>query len=143
PIAFGVDVIAISAVTGEGLDRLSRHVGDRATVALLGLSGAGKSTLVNRLIGRDLLATRDVRQDGRGRHTTTHRELVPLPGGGVVVDTPGLRELQLWESSAGLQETFEDVAELETGCRFANCAHETEPDCAVREAIRSGALPRE
>src|SRR6185437_9938202 len=113
------------------------------TAALLGSSGVGKSTLVNRLAGRELLATAELRRDGRGRHTTTHRELVLLPDGGLVLDTPGMRELQLWESPEGLAEAFSDVEELAGRCRFADCAHRTEPGCALREAIRTGALDPE
>jgi ribosome biogenesis GTPase len=142
-IAFGVGVHPVSAVTGEGLETLDAYLEAGRTVAFLGSSGVGKSTLINFLLGREQLATQEIRPDGRGRHTTSHRELILLPGGGLVVDTPGLRELQLWESSDGVQEAFEDVAELENRCRFADCAHETEPGCAVREAIRSGTLGRE
>ncbi len=101
------------------------------------------SSLINRLLGSEQLETKEIREDGRGRHTTTHRELLALPDGGLVIDTPGLRELQLWESSDGLTEAFDDVAQLEAECRFNDCGHETEPGCAVREAIRSGSLPAE
>jgi ribosome biogenesis GTPase len=142
-VAFGVPVHAVSAVTGEGLDELRPYVASGQTVALLGSSGVGKSTLVNRLVGEELLATQEIRADGRGRHTTTHRELVLLPDGGLVLDTPGLRELQLWDASDGVEQTFEDVAAIASGCRFADCAHEREPGCAVRAAIASGALPRD
>jgi len=141
-IAFGVDVLAVSAVTGEGLDGVLGRVTSGATVALLGLSGSGKSTLVNRLAGREVLQTQDVRQDGRGRHTTTHRELVPLPGGGLLIDTPGMRSVGLWEDDGdGLGQTFVDVQELAEGCRFSDCRHDGEPGCAVAAAVRSGALP--
>lgn len=142
-VAFGVPVHAVSGVTGAGLDELRAHVAPGRTVALLGSSGVGKSTLVNRLAGRELLATAEIRRDGRGRHTTTHRELVLLPGGGLVLDTPGMRELQLWESSEGLGEAFADVEELARRCRFTDCAHRTEPGCAIRGAIRSGSLDPE
>jgi ribosome biogenesis GTPase len=142
-IAFGVPVHAVSAVTGDGLDEVAGYAEGNRTVALLGLSGVGKSTLVNRLRGEDLLATQDVRSDGKGRHTTTHRELVPLPAGGVLLDTPGMRGLQLWDADEGLGETFGDVEELAAACRFADCAHEGEPGCAVMEAIRGGTLPQE
>jgi ribosome biogenesis GTPase / thiamine phosphate phosphatase len=141
-VALGVAVNAVSSVTGDGLEELEPYFESNQTVALLGSSGVGKSTLVNRLAGRELLATNDLRRDGRGRHTTTHRELVPLPGGGLVLDTPGLRELQLWESGEGLERAFEDIASIAARCRFNDCAHEREPGCAVREAIASGALPR-
>lgn len=141
-IAFGVPVHAISNVTGDGLDLVRSHLGHGRTIALLGSSGVGKSTLVNTLAGEELLATQSIREeDGEGRHTTTHRQLVLLPGGGLVLDTPGLRELQLWESSDGLAETFEDVEELAAQCRFSDCAHRTEPGCAVQAALEDGTLP--
>jgi ribosome biogenesis GTPase len=142
-IAFGVPVHAVSAVTDEGMDELRGYLERNRTVALLGSSGVGKSTLVNRLAGREVLATRELRADGRGRHTTTHRELVPLPGGGLVLDTPGLRELQLWEVGDGLDTAFEDLVSLATQCRFADCSHRSEPGCAVREALGAGTLSRE
>ena len=142
-VAFGVPIHAVSAVTGEGLDELRAHLGRGRTAALLGSSGVGKSTLVNRLAGEERLATAEIRGDGRGRHTTTHRELVLLPGGGLVLDTPGMRELQLWESADGLGEAFTDVETLASRCRFSDCAHRREPDCAIRDAIRRGELPAE
>jgi ribosome biogenesis GTPase len=143
-IAFGVDVHVTSGVTGEGLDALEPYLRRGRTVALLGSSGVGKSTLVNRLAGEELLATREVRaEDERGRHTTTHRELVPLPSGALLLDTPGMRELQLWDSSDGLDQAFADVAELVTQCRFSDCHHRTEPGCAVRAALADGTLPQE
>jgi ribosome biogenesis GTPase / thiamine phosphate phosphatase len=142
-IAFGVPVHAVSAVTGEAADELRRYLEDNRTVALLGSSGVGKSTLVNRLAGREVLETQEIRADGRGRHTTTHRELVLLPGGGLVLDTPGLRELQLWDVGEGLDTAFEDVGALATQCRFSDCGHKSEPGCAIREALRSGTLTRE
>ena len=123
-------VHTVSGITEEGLDALKPYLGRGQTVALLGSSGVGKSTLVNALAGREVLRTREVRSDGRGRHTTTHRELVPLPGGALLLDTPGMRELQLWEAPEGLAATFADVEELAAACRFADCAHETEPGCA-------------
>ena len=142
-VARGVDVHALSARTGEGLDAVRAHLGPGVTAALLGSSGVGKSTLVNRLVGEEVLETREIRDDGRGRHTTTRRQLVVLPGGGLVIDTPGLREVQLWEAEEGLDEAFEDVAELAAGCRFADCAHEREPGCAVRAALEDGRLAPE
>jgi ribosome biogenesis GTPase / thiamine phosphate phosphatase len=140
-VAFGVPVHAVSSLTGYGLGALASYLTPGRTVALLGSSGVGKSTLVNRLAGSELLATGDVRRDGRGRHTTTHRELVQLPGGGLILDTPGMRELQLWASETALDETFSDVAELAHSCRFSDCAHGTEPGCAVRAALADGTLP--
>ena len=141
-VAFGVPVHPVSAVTGEGVDEVRPYFGPGRTVVLLGSSGVGKSTLINRVLGVERLETQDIRAgDDRGRHTTTHRELIVVPGGGLVIDTPGLRELQLWgESSGGLGEAFQDVADLAATCRFADCVHETEPGCAVRAAIRTGAL---
>jgi ribosome biogenesis GTPase len=103
----------------------------------------GKSTLVNRFAGERVMKVRDLRQDGRGRHTTTHRELIPLSGGGLLLDTPGMRELQLWAGEEALDSTFEDVTSLFAGCRFNDCSHEREPGCAVQEALRSGTLSRE
>jgi ribosome biogenesis GTPase / thiamine phosphate phosphatase len=141
--AIGVPVHALSATTGEGLDELEPYFAGNRTAALLGSSGVGKSTLVNSLSGRDLLPTAAVRADGRGRHTTTHRQLVLLPSGGLILDTPGLRELQLWDSSDGLAETFDDIEALTLRCRFADCGHDTEPGCAVGEALRNGWLAPE
>ena len=141
-IAFGVPVYAVSSVTGEGLDGLRPHLAPGRTVALLGSSGVGKSTLANRLLGEELLATREIRSDGRGRHTTTHRELVRLPGGALLLDTPGMRELQLWADESALDGTFADVADLARECRFTDCAHGGEPGCAVRAALAAGSLPQ-
>lgn len=142
-IAFGVPVHAVSSVTGTGLGALERYLGPGRTVALLGSSGVGKSTLVNRLCGREVLVTRELRADGRGRHTTTHRELVLLPGGALLLDTPGMRELQLWEAPEGLAATFSDVEEAASGCRFSDCAHDREPGCAIRAALADGTLDEE
>ena len=141
-IAFGVPVHAVSSVTGEGLGSLDPYLLPGQTVAMLGSSGVGKSTLVNRLLGEDLLATAELRRDGRGRHTTTHRQLVHLPGGALLLDTPGMRELQLWAGESALDETFADVAELARDCRFSDCAHGQEPGCAVRAALGNGSLSR-
>jgi len=113
------------------------------TGALLGSSGVGKSTLVNALVGDERIFTQEIRDDGRGRHTTTRRELIVLPGAGLIVDTPGMRELQLWDADEGLEEAFEDVTELFGRCRFSDCAHDTEPGCAVRAALADGTLARE
>jgi ribosome biogenesis GTPase len=141
-VAFGVPVHAVSAVTGDGLEELEPYLAAGRTVALLGSSGVGKSTLANRLLGEELLATGDVRGDGRGRHTTTRRELVLLPGGALLLDTPGMRELQLWADESALDETFADVSALAEECRFTDCAHGSEPGCAVRAALADGSLPQ-
>jgi ribosome biogenesis GTPase len=137
----GVDVLVVSAETGDGMDDLRQHVAHGRTLALLGPSGAGKSTLTNALAGATVMTTRALRADGKGRHTTAHRELVVLPGGGLVVDTPGLRSVGLTDVSESLDLVFADVDELAERCRFADCVHETEPGCAVRGALESGELP--
>ena len=143
-IAIGVKTITISALTGNGLDPLYEVLKEGVTIALIGPSGAGKSTLVNRLIGESAQDTGSIRaSDGRGRHTTTGREIFILPSGGCVLDTPGLRETGLWVDGEGLNQTFSDVAELATGCRFTNCSHLSEPGCAVKQAIATGVLSSE
>jgi ribosome biogenesis GTPase len=142
-VALGVPVIALSAVTGEGLDQLEPHLVPGKTVALLGSSGVGKSTLVNRLAGRELLATAEISADGRGRHTTSRRELILLASGALLIDTPGMRELQLWADEEVLETTFAEIAELAGDCRFSDCSHEHEPGCAVKAAIADGSLPAE
>ncbi|MFD0690173.1 ribosome small subunit-dependent GTPase A [Actinomadura fibrosa] len=136
----GVDVVACSAATGDGVDVVAAVLS--GTVVLVGPSGAGKSTLGNALLGGDVLATGAVReQDGKGRHTTVRRELLPMPGG-VLIDTPGLRGVGLWDAEEGLQQTFAEIEELARECRFGDCAHRTEPGCVVLAAIEDGRLPR-
>ncbi len=140
-VGMGVPVLALSALTGDGLAALAPWLGPGRTVALLGSSGVGKSTLVNALLGEARQATGAVREDdSRGRHVTTRRELVLLPGGGLLLDTPGLRELQLWGDDGGLAGAFPDVVALAADCRFRDCAHADEPGCAVRAAVERGAL---
>jgi ribosome biogenesis GTPase / thiamine phosphate phosphatase len=141
-VAVGVPVHVVSAITGQGCDALRARLQPGTTAVLLGSSGVGKSTLVNRFVGRELMAVKETRiDDDEGRHTTTHRELILLPDGGIVIDTPGLRELQLWDGGAGaVEETFSDIEELALDCRFNDCSHKTEPDCAVQAALRSGEL---
>ncbi len=136
----GVDVLAVSARTGEGLDAVRALLGEGRTAAMVGPSGAGKSSLANALAGREVAPTQDVREaDGRGRHTTTSREMHLLPGGGLLVDTPGMRELGLYDDE-GVDTAYADVADLAVECRFRDCAHRTEPGCAVAAAIEDGRL---
>ncbi|MFG2680925.1 ribosome small subunit-dependent GTPase A [Streptomyces sp. NPDC048392] len=137
----GVPVLSVSAEQGEGLDVLAAVVGG-GTAVLLGQSGAGKSTLANALLGEDVMDVRAIRDvDGKGRHTTTTRNLLALPGGGVLIDTPGLRGVGLWDAGNGVGQVFAEIQELADGCRFHDCAHESEPGCAVLAAIDSGELP--
>jgi ribosome biogenesis GTPase len=135
-------VHAVSAKTGEGIVELRSWLEPNKTAVLLGSSGVGKSTIVNSLVGEELLATQEVREDDQmGRHTTTRRELILVPSGGVVLDTPGIRELQLWD--ADLEQTFGDIEEIARRCRFTDCNHDTEPGCAIREALAEGSLSHE
>lgn len=140
-IAFGAPVLALSAVTGNGLEALRALLPPGKTGAFLGSSGVGKSSLVNALIGQARQATQAVRDDdSRGRHTTTHRELIALPEGGLIIDTPGMRELQIWTGDEGLESAFADVEALAAQCRFADCTHASEPGCAVQAALDDGTL---
>jgi len=139
-----VPIHVVSSPRDEGYDVLFGYLQPGRTVALLGSSGVGKSTIVNRLAGAELQRTREVRaSDGRGRHTTTHRELLLLPDGGLLMDTPGMRELQLWDVDEGVEQTFSDIEELADECRFPDCGHDREPDCAVLAAIAAGDLSAE
>jgi ribosome biogenesis GTPase len=137
-VAQGVRVEVVSNTTGAGLDALADLLTPGRTVALLGSSGAGKSTLVNRLLGADALATQELRANGQGRHTTSSRQLIPLPGGALVIDTPGLRELAVWEAASA--DTFPDIEALALECRFSDCRHDREPGCAVKQAVSDGTL---
>jgi ribosome biogenesis GTPase len=140
-IAFGVPIIILSAVNNQGLDALIPYLNQGQTVALLGSSGVGKSTITNQLAGKAIQSVQAVRQgDDRGKHTTTHRELIILPSGGLLMDTPGMREIQIWTGDEGLQETFADIKSLAMQCRFHDCRHEQEPGCAVQEALADGSL---
>lgn len=138
----GCEVIAVSAWSGEGMASVAAHDRPARSLCLVGRSGAGKSTLANALLGHQHMAVTDVRRDGKGRHTTTHRELVLLPGGGVLIDTPGLRGVGVWLAEDGIAQTFPEIDELAGQCRFGDCRHEVEPGCAVLAAIEAGTLPQ-
>jgi ribosome biogenesis GTPase len=143
-VAMGVPVHAISAKHAEGLAALEAYLTAGTTLVVLGSSGVGKSTLINRLVGHEKLRTNEVREDDhRGRHTTTHRELIALPSGALLIDTPGMRELQLWSAEAGVEEAFDDISTLASECFFADCQHATEPKCAVKRAVEDGRLAPE
>lgn len=142
-IAIGVPIHVISSLQNEGLDQLRPYLQEGQTAALLGSSGVGKSSIVNRLIGETIMNVQAVRAgDDRGRHTTTHRELIALEYGGLIIDTPGMRELGLWDSEAGLQTAFDDIEDLAKLCKFDDCSHGSEPGCAIKEAIKAGTLDR-
>lgn len=142
-VAVGTAIRAVSALRGDGLEELARYCLPGQTVALLGSSGVGKSTLINRLLASPSQSTQPVREDGRGRHTTTRRELLFCARGGMVIDTPGMRELQLWDDDEGLQMTFDEIETLARNCRYRDCKHQEETGCAVIEAVKAGALSAE
>lgn len=139
-----VRVHTISALYGIGLDELKDYVKPGITIAILGSSGVGKSTLVNALAGEEVMKTSTIREDdSKGRHTTTHRQIIELASGALLIDTPGMRELGMCDAEEGIDETFEDILELEHQCRFSDCHHDTEPGCAIRNAIETGVLSQE
>ncbi len=139
----GVPVLVMSAKQGIGLEQLTPYLQAGKTVIFIGQSGVGKSTIINRTVGKDVLKTGDIREsDDRGRHTTVSRQLIVLPGGGMVIDTPGIRELQIWDLDQTGLEAFDNLEELATQCRFADCRHESEPGCAVKAAVEDGIIDR-
>lgn len=133
-------VIVTSVVSGAGVDDVARELQPLRTGVLLGPSGAGKSSLINALVGSEVMRTREVHRSGEGRHMTSHRQLIELPSGGMIIDTPGLREAQLWEGEDALSGVFQDIEDLALQCRFADCSHDTEPGCAINAAIADGSL---
>jgi len=139
--AMGVSVHVVSAVTGQGLEEVRGYCKEGISIALLGSSGVGKSTLINTLMGEEILKTQEIREDdSRGRHTTTHRELVLLDNGGIIIDTPGMRSLSLWDAESGIEQLFGDLEDIMEKCKFHDCKHQNEPGCAVREAIEEGVI---
>ena len=139
-VAVGVPILVVSSMAEDGYAQILPYVTAGRTVAFVGSSGVGKSTLINRLLGEERLATGGLRSDDKGHHTTTHRELLLLPNGAMVIDTPGMRELGMWDAASGVEQTFADIEALAARCRFRNCAHTGEPGCAVRAALKSGEL---
>jgi ribosome biogenesis GTPase len=139
-VAMGTPVLVTSAVTGEGVGAVAEQLRPARTGVLLGPSGAGKSSLINRIAGSELMKTREVHKTGEGRHMTSHRELIQLPDGGMIIDTPGLREAQLWKGEDALGNLFEDIEQLALECRFSDCEHRSEPGCAIKAAMAAGEL---
>ena len=139
-VAVGVPILVVSSMAQDGYAQILPYITAGRTVAFVGSSGVGKSTLINRLLGEERLATGGLRSDDKGHHTTTHRELLLLPNGAMVIDTPGMRELGMWDAASGVEQTFADIEALAARCRFRDCAHTGEPGCAVRAALQSGEL---
>lgn len=143
-VAFGVDVYAISCKTNQGLDDLKKYFSKGNTIVFLGSSGVGKSTLVNTLYGKEVMKTSEIREeDSRGRHTTVSRNLIMLPNGAMIIDTPGMRELGMWNAEEGISKTFSDIEQLTENCKYSDCTHTNEPGCKVLEAIENGSLTKE
>lgn len=140
-IASNVEVLAVSS-TEDDYEAVLNYIVQGKTIAFLGSSGVGKSTLINKLLGADKIATGDVGADDKGRHTTTHRELITLDNGAFLIDTPGMRELGMWDNESGIDNAFSDIEELSRACKFSDCSHRTEPDCAVQDALEEGTLDR-
>lgn len=143
-IAFGVDVYAVSCITKEGIENINKYFAKGKTIVFLGSSGVGKSTLVNTLYGREVMKTSEVREnDSRGRHTTTSRNLIMLPNGAMIIDTPGMRELGMWNAEEGISKTFSDIEQYIGTCKYSNCTHTNEPGCKILEAIENGEISKE
>lgn len=143
-VAIGVDVYAVSCKTGNGIENIKKYFSKGNTIVFLGSSGVGKSTLVNTLYGEEIMKTSEIREeDSRGRHTTTSRNLIMLPNGAMIIDTPGMRELGMWNAETGISQTFQEVEEYIGRCKFSNCTHTNEPGCKILEAIQNGELSEE
>ena len=143
-IAFGVEIYAVSCVTKQGLDNLEKYFSKGNTIVFLGSSGVGKSTLVNTLYGKEVMKTSEIREeDSRGRHTTTSRNLIMLPNGAMIIDTPGMRELGMWDAESGISKTFQDIEKYLGMCKYSNCTHTNEPGCRILEVIEKGEIQRE
>ena len=143
-IAFGVDVYAISCINKNGIEDIKKYFSKGNTIVFLGSSGVGKSTLVNTLYGEDVMKTSEIREeDSRGRHTTTSRNLIMLPNGAMIIDTPGMRELGMWDAESGISKTFSDIERFGQMCKYSNCTHTNEPGCKILEAIENGELQKE
>lgn len=143
-VAIGVPIVVVSSYTGEGLGELENYLKPSSTIVFLGSSGVGKSSLVNTIAGENIMTVNEIREDdSKGRHTTTHRQLTMLENGTMIIDTPGMRELGLWDVGEGLSTTFKDIEDIASRCKFSDCSHESEPKCAVREALENGELSHE